>query len=316
MRKLILLVLLCLGGSLSINAQVGGLYSQYMFNGLVINPAYAGSIEDAMSFTAFYRDQWAGVDGAPQDLTLSAHGPFGKNKKVGLGVFLENNREGLTNWYNFFASYSYKFELQNNATLSAGLQGGASLLQANLLEGDAPDGQVFDPALGFESAWRPNFGAGLYYYSDRLYIGVSVPYILEQRSIRDKDGVEISLNQGARTRQYLLTGGYVFPINDNLKLKPSALLRVFQGGYDPVVADLSASLFIREAFSLGITYRTGAEIGAVVFMLGYRAPNGLRVGYAYDNSFDDISRYTSSHEVLIGFDLSRSDKGVLSPRYF
>jgi len=315
MRKLILLLLITIVGSYTLNAQIG-LYSQYMFNGLVVNPAYAGTVEDAMSLTAFYRNQWATIEGAPQDLSISAHSPVGKNKRVGLGMFLENDKVGLTNWYNIFGSYAYRFPLQNGGTLSAGLQGGISLLQANLLEGTTPDGG-FDPALEFESALRPNFGAGLYYYTDLMYVGFSVPYLLKQKKLTDKDGVELA-TESARNRQYIITGGLVFPINDNLKIKPSTLVRYIPSDYSPILGDLSASVFIKDAVSIGATYRVGTQIQAFIIMLSYRAPSGLRVGYAYDNSLDALSTYTSSHEVMIGYDLSRNkgSKTVLTPRYF
>lgn len=316
MRKLILLLLITIVGGYTANAQVG-LYSQYMFNGLVVNPAYAGTVNDAMSLTAFYRNQWATIEGAPQDLSISAHSSVGKNKRVGLGMFLENDKVGLTNWYNIFGSYAYRFSLQNGGTLSAGLQGGISLLQANLLEGTTSDGGVFDPALEFESAMRPNFGAGLYYYKTNMYVGFSVPYLLKQKTLKDKDGVELA-TESARNRQYVLTGGFVFPINDNLKLKPSTLVRYIPSDYNPIISDLSASIFIKESFSVGATYRVGTQIKAFIVMLSYRAPSGLRVGYAYDNSLDALSRYTSSHEVMIGYDISRTkgSKTVLTPRYF
>ncbi len=326
MRKLTLLFLLLGAICLQSNAQEQdnygySLYSQYIFNGLVLNPAYAGTIENVTSLTSFYKSQWAAISGAPVDISISAHAPFGKRKRVGLGISLSNERVGLSNHYDLGIAYSYKFELNNGDVFSAGLQGGAFLYQANLLDGETPDGVgVFDPELDFESAWGPNFGMGFYYYSDNFYLGLSTPQLLKYTNPVGADTLAVERSE-IKKIQYLLTGGYVFDINDEFKVRPSFLMRVIPALIDPIVLDINATLFIKEVFSVGNTWRfsSGIEPSSTSFMVGYTFTSGLRIGYAYDYSFfSDVTGFASSHEVMIGFDIfnGTSRTGAMSPRYF
>jgi len=322
--KFLATAFLLLASVYTLNGQQLVRYSQYMFNGLVINPAYAGSLE-ATSFTAFYRNQWANIEGAPVDMSISAHGQTGKSKRIGLGGFFSNDRAGKQNHYDFLFSYSYKFPLQNGATLSTGLQGGFFLYQANLLDGDSPDQGIFDPALDFESAWGPNFGAGLYYYSDKTYIGASIPFLLNYKNPIGTKAGEDSEFETAELRkiQYLLTAGHLLELSPNLKLKPSMLFRLIPQEFEPVELDLTGSLYIKDFFMVGNSWRfnSGARPQVTVFMMSYQFTNGLRFGYAYEYSFfSDVSRYSSSHEIMIGYDIpnltNSNNSKVLNPRYF
>lgn len=318
MKKLLIFLVLFTGTALFVNGQQYARYSQYMFNGLVLNPAYAGSIDNTTSLTAFYRNQWATISGAPVDISMSGHSDFGKRDRVGLGAFLANEKVGLSNHFDFVVTYAYKFPLNNGATFSAGLQGGAFLYQANLLDGSAPEGSTFDPALGFESSWGPNFGAGIYYYSDKMYFGTSIPYLLNYESPIGNDSVSIQKSD-LREVQSLTTGGYIFDINNNLKFKPAFLLRISPTAVDPVQTDLTVSLFIKDALWVGNTWRfnSGIRPESTVFMVSFRMENGLRFGYAFDYSFfSQTSRYSSSHEVMVGFDIAQRSNGKVSPRYF
>jgi len=323
--KLIAIITIFLTTSNLMNGQQFARYSQYMFNGLVINPAYAGSSEST-SFTSFYRNQWATIEGAPVDMSLSAHGRVGKKERVGLGAFFSNDRAGKQNHYDLVLAYSYRFPMANGASLSAGLQGGLFFYQANLLDGDTPEQGVFDSALSFEEAIGPNFGAGLYYQSEDTYVGLSVPFLLNYESPigQNRDDEQQTIRKSnIRKIQYLLTAGKLIDLNGDFKVKPSFLFRLIPEEVDPVEIDLTGSFFINKFFMVGNSWRfnSGVRPKVTVFMMSYQFPSGLRFGYAYEYSFfSDISRYSSSHEILLGFDVPKLIKGgnakVLNPRYF
>lgn len=180
MKKLFtVIVFLCLANTLF--AQQDAMFTQYMFNGLVLNPAYAGSRE-VLSATALYRNQWVGIDGAPKTVTFSMHAPV-RNEKIGLGIIFCNDRLGITNTNNIGLNYAYRITFKNKARLSLGLQ--ASVLQyradfASIAHSFSPS--VFDPAFSqVINRWLPNFGTGIYYYTNKFYVGASVPNILLNR---------------------------------------------------------------------------------------------------------------------------------------
>jgi len=288
-----------------------------MFNGLVLNPAYAGTIEGITSATAVLRNQWVGFEGAPVTVSASIHSGLKKWEKIGLGLNLENDRIGLNNRFNLFTSYSYKFRM-GNGILSAGLQGGFVLLQANLADGQTPDVGP-DPALENEFSFRPNFGAGLYYYSENFYAGLSVPHLLNYRL--NGAGEEFA-TENAENRLYMITSGYLFELNDDVKIKPSTLLKYIpsglEGGTNLTQIDINASVYLKEMFMFGASYRTaqGFEAESMSFLISTRFENGLRFGYSYDHSLNGVTGHAGSHEVMIGFDINRDKGSALPLRFF
>ena len=312
MKKLLIatLALLCflMLDSERATAQQDAEYTQYMFNSLVLNPAYAGS-RDALSATAIYRHQWAGMDGAPRTLSLGGHSPIGD--RVGVGLFLENDRIGVHNRFSLFGSYAYKIPVAADGNLSLGLQAGILSYAsnwANLPNIQDPTDPNFQ---GQQSKLLPNFGIGAYYYTDRYYVGLSVPHLLA-------NNLDDISPQAKQYMHYFLTGGMVFDINSDLKLKPSILIKHVPS-LSPLEADLNVSLLFRDALWVGMGYRTA---DALLFLLEYQFPTGLRIGYSYDLTLTKLSGFNSgSHEIMLGIDLDTGSGGnsiqkVLSPRYF
>jgi type IX secretion system PorP/SprF family membrane protein len=288
-------------------AQQEAMYSQYMFNGLAINPAYAGSTE-VLSASALYRKQWVGVEGAPTTQTFSAHAPV-YNNRVGLGFSLINDKIGITN--NVAANGIYAFRIvTNRGIFSMGLQTGIGQYRANYSTLKTnPDGIIDQTFQDNQNSLMFNFGTGFYYSTEQFYIGGSVPYLVSKEIARLGNA---SIYSPSHYRHIFLTSGYVLPLSPSLKLKPSALVKIAEGA--PVQVDVNANLWIRDVLSTGLSYRTG---DAVVGMVECQISRQLRLGYAYDQPLSDSRRYVgSSHEVMLRFDLVSPKTKYVSPRYF
>jgi type IX secretion system PorP/SprF family membrane protein len=293
-------------------AQQDAQYTQYMFNSLVINPAYAGT-RDAVSLTALYRHQWTGFDGAPRTFSASIHSPVGD--KMGLGFFMEADKIGVHNRVSAYGSYAYRIPTSEKTQLSIGLDAGILYYTSNWADAPNPI-DPSDPQLANTvSNVIPNFGLGAYWYGDRHFIGFSVPHLLNNR-LDDND----VLNYVSKyDMHYFLTAGYVFDMGESVKFKPTVLLKSVPSKA-PLEADVNLNFLFKEAFWLGVGYHTGSGIAAI---LQYEFANNLRLGYAYDFNLSKLSNTNSgSHEIMLGWDFARAkkatkDKGkVLSPRYF
>jgi type IX secretion system PorP/SprF family membrane protein len=285
-------------------AQQHTMYTQYMFNGLALNPAYAGS-HGALSLTALAREQWAGLEGAPSTQTFAIHGPI-KNKRIALGMVLLRDQIGVSKEHSIYSSYAYRISM-DKGTLSMGLQVGFTSYREDLNELLLQH----RPAADFQdvkSSFLPNFGAGLFYSSERFYAGFSVPRML-QNSI-DKDN---PVSTSKEVRHYFLTGGYMFYLSKDLKLKPNFLLKVVEGA--PIQFDLNANLLIRDLIWVGLSHRFGADWNAI---LELQVSNRLRIGYAYDfaNSNDLSTVQSGSHEFMVNYVFSKPEQRMKSPRFF
>jgi len=282
------------------------LTSQYLFNGLVINPAYAGS-RDALAANLTYRQQWVGFDGAPVTQLISVHAPLAR-RKVGVGLLLYNDRIGVSNETGIFSTYAYRIRLPKGK-LSLGLGAGLTLLRANWSDVSLQDNndQAFNGTSN--AAPRPNFSAGLFYYSKTLYIGASLPFILTHRYQLTGEGY--SFRQEQLDAEPMLTGGYVVKMTKDLKLKPTALLRYrLDSG---VQGDISANLIIKDKVWAGLSYRTG---DAVIGMIEVLPTPQWRLGYSYDLGLSAIRRYHhGSHELMIQYEFGYRIR-VRDPRYF
>lgn len=304
MKKYAVVLLAVIGcaGWLQSFAQQDAMYSQYMFNTLAINPAYAGS-RNVLSATALLRKQWVGIDGAPQTVTFSMDAPV-SSKNIGLGLQIVNDKIGITNSTGVFGSYSYKIHT-NNGTLALGLQAGADNYRADYASSSLNDPSLppppSDPAFkqNIDKVFL-NFGAGVYYSTDKWYVGLSSPQLLNNEQL-------------ANSQLHLfLAAGYVFPLGDDFKLKPSVLFKGVKGA--PLEADINATLWIQDVVALGLQYRTGADYAAMVEI--QMLPQ-LRLGYSYDRSSTNLSNFNSgSHEIMLRFEFGFQKDKVLSPRYF
>ncbi len=300
------LLLLCLTlASVAVNAQQEPLYTQYMFNMLPLNPAYAGS-RKVVSINALYRYQWAGVKDAPQTATLSADMPL-QNDKLGIGLTITNDRIHIFNSTQAYVSFAYRLQLKKSV-LAFGMHAGLTqnLAQLTAIRTD-PTNALTDPAYASNNiSYSPNIGAGVYYSGDKFYLGLSVPKMLG-----------LPLNAAADRKAALfqhiyLMGGYVFNLGNDFKLKPSSMVKYVVEA--PLQVDLNANLWIYDKFGVGASYRTSDIVCA---LLEWQASDQLRIGYAFDWTFGKINTFTyGSHEILIRYELGYNRPNIVTPRYF
>jgi type IX secretion system PorP/SprF family membrane protein len=290
------------------------MYSQYMFNMLSVNPAYAGS-RDVLSATMLYRRQWVGIQGAPNTISFSADMPI-KNEKIGLGINLTDDRLGIMHNSLLGISYAYRIRLTSRGTLAFGLQAGVNQYKADYGSVDPSQNTSTSPDLSFNGNVTqifPNIGFGVYYTTDKFYIGTSVPKLIKN-SLSDYYDPSINFTNFANreNRHFFIMAGYVLPLNDALKLKPSMLLKVVHGA--PLEFDVNANLWIHNVIALGLSYRTGDSIDALFEL---QATPQFRFGYAYDMTTTNLGRYNSgSHELMIRYEFGYNRSKMLSPRYF
>jgi len=290
-----------------VSAQQDPQYTQYMYNQSIINPAYAGSKEN-LSLGLLYRNQWTGLDGAPETFTFSAHSPV--SEKIGLGLSAIKDDLGPVSETNVFGDFSYTLQLGGDNKLAFGLKAGVSFFDVGLFSeignGFVPD--PGDPAFASDvTNTFLNIGAGIFYYTDNYYIGLSVPNFINSVHLDEND-----LMFGSETNHYFVTAGYVFQATDNIKLKPSTLVK---SSFDaPVSFDLNVNALFYEKFEIGVSYRLEDSFSGLV---GFQITPDLRIGYAYDNVTSALNiAGSSSHEVIINFDIPFSKKALRSPRYF
>ena len=304
MKKIYLLISVLFVGLWTTQAQQLPQFTQYMYNTISINPAYAGS-RDAFSLTALNRNQWAGISGAPRTQTLSIHSPL-RNEKIGLGLSVINDKTGYENYTYLYTDFSYTINVSADVTMSFGLKGGFSYY--DLDEDLFSDPSVLqDPFFREQfNKWTPNFGAGLLLSSQNWYVGLSAPKII------NNDNNEFSEYVALEQVHYYLTGGYVFDLSDTWKLRPTALAKVTNGA--PLSFDMSGTVIYDEKLYLGATYRIDDAIGAFV---DFQIFEPLRIGYGYEYSISDLRPYTSgSHEVILIYELRFQNTKYKSPRFF
>jgi len=292
--------------SLTAYSQHFPVYSQYVLNGLVINPAYAGCRE-VLSASVMYRNQWVGFEGAPVTATLSAHMPL-RNKAIALGLVLINEKIGFTNNVSCFGEYAYRIRI-GKGKLSLGFKGGFEMLKddQSQISTQNPD-NVFNNNVGY---FLPNFGFGAFYYSPKFFFGVSVPKFLSYREASKGKGFEPYNNPD--NYNFLVTTGKVFRINDNFKIKPSTLLRYQINSSFQYDLNCNVILFKGDLLWVGISYRAKE---AIVGLLEYQINPQMRIGYSYDYSLGPLSKYNSgSHEILFRYEF-RYKINAVNPRYF
>jgi len=289
-------------------AQYEPQFTQYTNNEMFINPGYAGT-RGYPSAALLYRDQWVGIEGAPQTATFSFHGPL-FYKKMGLGLCIMNDRIGVTNQTSAFANYAYHVPTSENGTLSFGLQGGIVNVKERLQDVITIDPN--DPEFANEiNKTMPNFGFGTYYHTRIFYIGFSIPRFLENKI--DPYALKIVSNK-VRTQNwhYYLYSAYVMPAGPNFKFKPSVIIKTTPGA--PMEGDFSLNVLFKEMFWLGGSYRTG---DAIALLTQFQLTKQLRFGYSYDYTLTKLSNYSNgSHEFTIGYDFTFNKSKIITPRFF
>ncbi|TZF81067.1 type IX secretion system membrane protein PorP/SprF [Pedobacter sp. BS3] len=323
----LLVICLFIGTGLKALAQQDPQYSQYMFNMLVINPAYAG-YKETINLSLLHRNQWTGIDGAPNTQSFIADGAFFNEKRVGLGLSLINDKIGFQRQTSAFVDYSYRLPVSDdNARLSFGLAIGVTeyVLNARQAVVDEADDPNFTN--GHQTYFSPDAKFGVFYNNDRFYVQGSVVNLLSH-AINYRDG---SNNTIARQgRHYFLGAGYLADIGDDVKFKPSLLIR--EDTKSPTNIDVSTFFLLKETVWLGASYRAGVNLwkksnlnvanfqqNSLVGALEVFVAKNLRLGYAYDYSLSALTNYSNgTHEISVGFTLNGKKAGtaLLTPRYF
>ncbi|GAB3272446.1 type IX secretion system membrane protein PorP/SprF [Larkinella harenae] len=318
----IALLLACTVGAKQVHAQQDHMFSQYMFNMMALNPAYAGSRE-VLSMTALYRNQWGGIEGAPQTTTFTADMPINR-ERIGLGLQLFNDRIGEYSTTGAYASYAFRIKVGSRSTLGLGLQAGASSFQADLtkVRTDQEGDQAFAQNI---SKILPNFGTGIFLSNDKSYIGVSVPQLIKNR-LTDYDS---GLQQATQRRHVYAMAGFVIRLSPALKLKPSTLVKYVEGA--PLGIDGNLNLWIAERVAVGVSYRRNQfnsyesariqgkvyDQDAVVGIVEVQLSDQLRLGYAYDYMLNTMQTFKlPSHEIMLRYELGFGKNKILTPRYF
>jgi type IX secretion system PorP/SprF family membrane protein len=300
--KILLVLMMAMMSLTTVLGQQDPQYTQYMYNQNVLNPAYAGS-RGVLSIGMLGRSQWVGVDGAPETLTLSIHSPVGRNISLGLSVI--HDEIGPAKEDNLYADFSYTIHTSEEGNLAFGLKAGFTFLNVRALGNLAdPDDAILNEPVNKTS---PNFGAGVFYYTQKFYAGLSIPNFLETRHLEKGNG---QVSSASEKMHYFLTTGYVFDISENLKLKPSAMVKAVVGA--PVSIDLSANALLNDKVEFGFSVRLDDSISA---MIGFHVSDDMRIGYAYDHTTSNLGQFNSgSHEIMLLFDFNR--RKIKSPRFF
>ena len=310
MKKRFIITALIVLGLNQLYAQQEAAYTHYMYNTLVINPAYAGS-RDALTFTALGRFQWVGFKGAPTTQTFTAHTPIAK-KNIGLGLSFTNDKIGPTNNTSLDVDFAYRLKVSSKARLCFGINGGFNSFSAevnSLTLADQNDASFMENRRG---KMLPSLGAGIYFQMPNFYLGASVPSILENSLFAT--GSNGSIDVSKERRHYYIIAGAVFTISPSVKFKPTVLGKIVQNA--PFQIDVTGTFMLRELIDLGIMCRTGDGVGALV---GVHISKQLLFGYSFDWSTGvRTGKYNGgSHEIMLRYDLLFNNDGkIKSPRYF
>jgi type IX secretion system PorP/SprF family membrane protein len=285
-------------------AQQDAQYTQYMYNTVNVNPAYAGT-RGALSIFALHRTQWVGLDGAPVTNTVSVNTPF-NNSKVGLGVSIINDEIGPSTNNSVSVDISYYIPVSESYKLSFGVKGTANIFNIDVTKlnpGDESDPQFQN----IDNEFSPNIGAGLYLHSHKAYVGFSIPNFVETNAYNDNE-----VRVYKEKINYYLIGGYVFDLGSYIKFKPTFMAKMTEGA--PLQLDVSGNFMFNEKFTVGLAYRWSASLSA---MVGFQISDGFYIGYAYDFETTELDNYNSgSHEIFLRYEIFKKNSKMVTPRFF
>lgn len=307
MRTRLAILALMLTGC--IYAQQDAQYTQYMYNTVNINPGYAGS-RGVMSVFGLHRTQWVGLEGAPVTNNLSLHTPI-ENSKIGLGLSFVNDRIGISDENDIAVDVSYTITPgEDRWKLSFGLKASANLLNVDfsrltLMPGDYTNENILQNNI--DNRFTPNIGAGIYWHTNKTYVGLSIPHILETKHYEDNTN-----SVASEKMHFYLIGGHVFDLAENIKFKPAFLTKMVNGA--PLQVDVSGNFMFNDKFVLGAAYRWDA---AASVMAGFQVNDSWYIGYGYDMETTRLANYNSgSHEIFLRYELFKNYDRVISPRFF
>ncbi len=311
-KRLLIFSLVVLPFLNKLQAQQDPQYTQYMYNPLVINPAYAGN-RGVTSILGLHRSQWVGLDGAPRTQNLTVHSPIGLGK-VGLGFSIINDALGPARETYFNVDFSYTIQTGVEGSLSFGLKGAVNMLDIDFSRTNPFNNN--DPLLAnnIDNKLSPNVGVGLFYHDDRFYAGLSAPNLLETDHF-DRSGTQGSQSFIAEERiHYYGLMGYVFDLNRDIKFKPATLVKMVAGA--PLQVDVSANFMFYDKITIGGAYRWSAALSGLV---GFQVSDGLLIGFAYDRETTELGNALyndGTYEVFLRFELFRNYDRLLTPRFF
>jgi type IX secretion system PorP/SprF family membrane protein len=302
MKTRVLLFALLFTGIISY-AQQDAQFSQYMYNTININPAYAGS-RGALSIFGLHRTQWVGLDGAPVTNAASVNTPLNESN-LGLGVSIINDKIGPTTENTISADLSYTVPTSETFKLSFGIKATANFFNLDVNRLNPVDD---DPSLhDFNNKFTPNIGAGVYLHSDKAYVGFSIPNFIESNRYDDN---EVAIFK--EKINYYLIAGYVFDVNESIKFKPALLTKVVGGA--PLQVDVSGNFMFNDKFVVGVAYRWSASLSA---MVGFQVSDGMYIGYGYDHETTNLKNYNSgSHEIFLRYEIFNNIDKITIPRFF
>lgn len=294
----------------SASAQQDPEYTHYMYNMSVVNPAYATGVPAMLNLGGLYRTQWLGAVGAPKTFTFFGHTAVTDKVEVGLSLVSDDIGDGAKKENNFYADFAYVLNLGGKNKLSLGLKAGFSSIQTNFNGFRFTDPQTDLAFADNLNVTKPNIGVGAYYFRDNFYVGLSAPNLLSTKHIEEKSGINA---YGSESIHTFLTAGYVFQINDMVKLKPAFMSKFVTGA--PISVDLTANVLYNNKFELGVAYRINDAVSA---LMNINVTPSLRVGYAYDHTLSNMGQFNSgTHEIMLLFNLDLLGKGYdKSPRFF
>ncbi len=313
-RSIVVTVVIVLLVLESVKAQQDAQYTQYMFNTLTVNPAYAGS-RGQLSIAALYRAQWIGLDGSPKTQTLNMHSPI-RNSRLGYGISIVNDQigDGVVQETYLDATVSYTLNLAKEKKLSFGLKVGGNLLNLDFEKLRKYQEEVVTTD-NIENKFSPNFGIGMYYHTDKFYLGLSAPNLIQTSHFDNSktDANSVQFLSKDRINFYAITG-YVFDLNGNLKFKPALLTKVVGGA--PLQLDLSANFMFNEKFTFGAAYRWDAAMSALA---GFQVSDQIMIGLAYDKETTELGGTQfndGTFEIFLRFELVKTFEKLVSPRFF
>ncbi|WP_420551328.1 type IX secretion system membrane protein PorP/SprF [Tenacibaculum aiptasiae] len=316
--KKIFLIIVFISTLSNVFSQQDPQYTNYMYNQSVINPAYTTNELGVINFGFMHRTQWTNAVGAPKTYTFFAHTPITEKFEVGLSLITDNIGDGVLRENNVYADFAYILSLNEGHKLSLGLKAGFTNFRTNFADFRFPDDDPLNGILTNDTAFdnqnktSPNFGVGAFYFTDKYYVGLSVPNLLNSKHVTEKNGLR---SIGGEEIHLFLNAGYVFRLSDVVKLKPSTLVKAVKGS--PLVVDASINVLFNNRLEGGLSYRFDDSLSA---MFNIRASSSLKIGYAYDYTTTNLSNFNSgTHEVFVLYDLDTLglkngyDK---SPRFF
>lgn len=304
-NRLIILALLCSGIFVTAGyAQQDSQFTQYMYNTETINPAYAGT-RGTLNLTGIYRNQWVGLDGAPETFNFTANTLL--REQIGLGFSLVQDKIGPSDESTLTIDFSYALRLTDNLNLSFGIKGGINLLNVDFTRLNIRNPTDSQFQYNIDHRLTPIIGTGIYIYNDISYFGISVPNLLETTHFDN-----ITVSNASEKPNFYVIGGYVFNLNSNIKFKPAVLGKFVSGA--PASIDASANFLFNKKFTLGAAYRLDAAVSALA---GFQVTDMIMVGYTYDFDTTKLGNYNSgSHEIFLRFEVFKSPNRAVDPRFF